>query len=86
MEHYKISKLLKDSSVSKFVAKKRVEVNDLPSDQYSSNKGSTFKTSMLRSYFCDYTDAYIVVNRLISATDTNANNIINKKLTFKNKT
>ena len=28
MEHYKISKLLNDSKVSKFVTKKWVEVND----------------------------------------------------------
>ena len=29
MEHYKISKLLNNSTVSKFVTKKWVEVNDL---------------------------------------------------------
>ena len=29
MEHYKISKLLNDSTLSKFVTKKWVEVNDL---------------------------------------------------------
>ena len=29
MEHYKISKLLSDSTVSKFVSKKLIEVNDL---------------------------------------------------------
>ena len=31
MEHYKISNLLTDSTVSKFVTKKWVEVNDLSS-------------------------------------------------------
>ena len=31
MEHYKISRLLNDSSISKFVTKKWVEVNDLSS-------------------------------------------------------
>ena len=31
MEHYKISKLLNDSIVSKFVVKKWIEVNDLSS-------------------------------------------------------
>ena len=31
MEHYKISRLLNDSSISKFVTKKWVEVNDLAS-------------------------------------------------------
>ena len=38
MEHYKISNLLTDSTVSKFVTKKWVEVNDLSSGQYSVTK------------------------------------------------
>ena len=38
MEHYRISKLLKDSTVPKFVTKKWVEVNDLSSGQYFVNK------------------------------------------------
>ena len=61
MEHHKISKLLNDSAVSKFVTKKWVEVNDLLSDQYSVNKSVRFKTSMLRSDLCDYSDAYILL-------------------------
>ena len=44
MEHYKISKLLNDSPVSKFLTKKLTEVNDLSSDQYSFNKNVRFKT------------------------------------------
>ena len=65
MEHYKISKVLNDSSVSKFVKKKWVEVNDLSSGQYSINKNMRFKTSMLKSDLCDYSDAYIVVKGII---------------------
>ena len=84
MEQYKISKLLSNSTVSKFVAKKWVEVNDLSSDQYSVYKNIKFKTSMLRSDLCDYSDAYIVVKGIINVTGTNANNRRNKKLTFKN--
>ena len=38
---------------------------------------------MLRSDLCDYSDSYIVVKGVISVTGTNANNRINKKLTFK---
>ena len=39
MEHYDITKLLKNSTVSKFVTKKKwIEVNGLSSDQYSVNK------------------------------------------------
>ena len=49
MKHYKISKLLNDSTVSKFVRKKWVEVNDSLSGQYSVNKNIRFKNSMLRS-------------------------------------
>ena len=43
MEHYEISKLLNDSTVSKFVTKKWIEVNDSSSDQYSVNKNIRFK-------------------------------------------
>ena len=49
MGHYKISKLLNDSSVSKFVTKKWIKVNDLSGCQYFVNKNIWFKTSMLRS-------------------------------------
>ena len=38
MEHFKISKLLDDSTVSKFVIKQWVKVNDLSSGQCSANK------------------------------------------------
>ena len=64
MEHYKISKLLNNSTVSRFVTKKWVKVNDLSSGQYSVNKNVRFKTSMLRSDLCDY----------IAVKGTSANN------------
>ena len=57
MELYKISKLLNNSTVSEFVTKKWIEVNDLSGGQYSVNKNVRFKTSMLRSNLCDYNDA-----------------------------
>ena len=53
IEHYKMSKLLDDSVVSKIVTNKWVEVNDLSSGPYSVNKSIRFKTSMLKSYLCD---------------------------------
>ena len=62
MEHYKISKLLNDSTVSKF---------DLSNGQYSANKNIRFKTSIFRSDLFDYCDAYIVVKGRISVTRTN---------------
>ena len=83
MKNYKISKLLKDSTVSIFVAKKWIDVNGLSSSQYSVNKNLRFKSSMLRSD-CDYSDVYIVVKGRISVTGTDTANRRNKKLTFKN--
>ena len=84
MEHYKISKLINYSTVSKSVTKKWTEVNDLSSSQYSVNKNISFKTSMLRSDLYDYSHAYIVLKGRISVTGTNNANRRNKKLTFKN--
>ena len=84
MEHYKISKLLNNSAVAKFVTKKWVEVNDLSSGQYSVNKNIRFQTSLLRSDLCDYSNAYIVVKGRVSVTNNNSANRIYKKLTFKN--
>ena len=77
-----------DSTVSEFVTKKWVKVNDLSGGQYSVDKSIRFKTSMLRSDLCDYSDAYIVVKGIINVTGTNAKETKkpkrNKKLTFKN--
>ena len=47
MEHHIISKLLNDSTISKFLTRKCVEVNDLSGDQYSVNKSIRFKTPMI---------------------------------------
>ena len=48
IEHYKISKLLNYSTVSKFVTGKWIKVNDLSNGQYSPNKNINFKTPVLR--------------------------------------
>ena len=61
MKRYKIYRLLNYSTVSKFITKKWIEIDDLSSSQYSPSKNIMFKTSMLRSDLCDYSDAYIVV-------------------------
>ena len=52
MKRFKISKLLNDSTISKFVTKKCIEVNNLSSGQYSANKNIKFKTSMIKSDLC----------------------------------
>ena len=71
MGHYKISKLLRHSTVSKFVTKKWIEVNDLLSGQYFVNKNIRFNMSMLRSNLCDYSDAYIFVKGTITVEGDN---------------
>ena len=43
MGHYKISKLLNDSAVSKFVTRKWIGRNDFSSAQYSANKNIKIK-------------------------------------------
>ena len=73
MEHYKISELLSDSTVSKFVTKTWIEINDLSNGQDSVNKNMRFKTSILRSDLRDYSDAYIVVKGTIDLLATAVN-------------
>ena len=43
-----------------------------------------FKTPVLRSDMCDYSDEYIVVTERITVTGSDNANRRNKKLTFKN--
>ena len=76
--------------VPRFIAKKWVEVHDQSGsadDRYKPNKQIRFKTSMLRSDLCDYSDAYIVVKGNITLTKTNGRGILdirNRFLSFKN--
>ena len=85
MEHFKISKLLNNSNVSKFVTRKWNEkINDLSGSQYSLNKNIRFKTLMLRSDLCGYSDAYIVVKGIIDfGVDWN-NDMTQKSVAFTN--
>ena len=83
-EDYKISKLLGDSTVLKFVTKRWVEINDLSSGQYAAKKNVRFKNTVLASDLCDYSDAYIVVKERTSVTGNNNANKRNKKISFKN--
>ena len=82
MGHYKISKLLNVSTLSKFLTIKQTEVNDLPSGQYSVNKKKRFKTANLRPNLCDYSDAYIILKGTISVTGNENANRRNKELRF----
>ena len=73
MEYQKITNLLGITldEVPRFVTKKQVEVHDQSGsadDRYKPTKQIRFKTSMLRSDLCDYSDAYIVVKGNIILT------------------
>ena len=48
----------------KFVTKEYVRVNSL-SNAYNENKSIRFKTPMLSSNLCNYSDAYILVNNIM---------------------
>ena len=83
MKYHKISKLLNDSTVSKFVTRKCIEVNDLSGGEYFISKNIRFKSTMLRSDLCNYSDAYMVVKGTIAVEDTNDANK-RKKLVLNN--
>ena len=77
MEYDKINNLL-----SKFVTREYVKFNSL-SGTHNESKSIRFKTPMLRSHLCDYSDAYILVNGKITVTangdNNNTNNIRDKR-------
>ena len=74
MEYQKITNLLDTTldNMARFITKKWVEVHDQsgsPEGKYKPSKQVRFKTSMLRSDLCDFSDAYIVVKGTITVTD-----------------
>ena len=63
---------------------KWIKINDLSSGSYAVNKNIRFKTSTLRSDFCDYNDGYIVVKETIDllAAVANENGKAEKNVAF----
>ena len=87
MEHDKINNLLlsednENEVLSKFFTREYVRINSLL-NTYNENKSIRFKTPMLRSSLCDYSDAYILVKGTITITapgnNHDANNIRDNK-------
>ena len=74
MEYQKIKNVLDNipNKVPRFITKKWIEVYDQSGETYNTNKQIRFKTSMLRSDLCDFSDAYIVVKGVVTV---NANEI-----------
>ena len=91
MEYQKIANLIDDDASnqpSKFRTRNWVEINDESRGAYNVNSQIKFKTTMLKSSLCDYSDAYILVKGTISVNNTAAQgaavNNNNKKVIFKN--
>ena len=86
MEFNKINNLLGPAhdKVPTFITKKLIEVHSQSGNTYNTSKPIRFKTSMLRSYLCDYSDACMLVKGKIIITNPNDNANFNKELTLKN--
>ena len=90
MEYQKIANLIDDDTSnqpSKLRTKNWAEINDESRGVYNVNSQIKFKTTMLKSSLCDYSDAYILVKGTISVNNTTAQgaavNNNNKKVIFK---
>ena len=91
MEYQKIANLIDDNTLnqpSKFRTRNWIEINDESRGVCNVNSQIKFKTTMLKSSLCDYSDAYIPVKGTISINNTAAQgaaaNNTNKKVIFKN--
>ena len=74
MEFQKIANLIDNVSdqPSKVRTKNWVEINDEARGTYNVNIQIKFKTTMLKSSLCDYSDAYILVKGKIKITGRGA--------------
>ena len=86
MEFNKTNNLLgsEHDEVPRFITKKWIEVQSQSGNTYNTRKPIRFKTSVLRSDLCDYSDAYVWVKGKITVTNPNDNSNFNKELTLKN--
>ena len=87
MEYQKVTNLLDTTSDSKprLIIKKWIEVygqSGNAENRYKPSKQIRFKTTMLQSDLCNYSDAYIVVKETNNVIDPK-NNIYYKKLVCK---
>ena len=88
MEYDKINNLLlsednENEQLSKFVTRQYVKVNSV-SNTYNLNKSIRFETPMLRSDLCDYSDAYILINGIITVAGNNPRDRQNRPVILKN--
>ena len=80
------------NQISKFRTKKWIEINGQSKRTYDTNIGIRFKTTMLKSNLCDYSDVYILVKERTTITEAADNPAArwadegNKGVMFKNGT
>ena len=74
MEYQKIINLIDNTwnQLSKFRTKNLIEINDQSRWVYNTNSNIRFKTTMLKSILCDYSDACILVKGTITITGAGA--------------
>ena len=74
MEYQKMVNLFdnKPSQATKFRTKIWVETNEDACRTHSTNSQIKFKTSMLKSRLCDYSDAYVIVGGTITVAELTA--------------
>ena len=70
MGYQKITNLLGNipDKVPIFITKKWIEVHDQSGETYNTNKQIRYKTSMLRSDLCDFSDACVVVKGIVAVS------------------
>ena len=93
MEYQKIMNLLDDQTTqpSKFRTKIWVEIDDQSNGVFGTNSQIKFKTMILTSSLCGYSDAHILANKTITITGARTITVAarqadetNKGVTFKN--
>ena len=62
------------NQLSKFRRKYLVEIKDVVRGMHNTNSQIKFKTSILKSSLCDYSDAHILVSRTITVVRAGADN------------
>ena len=70
MEYQRIRNLLGNipDKVPRFLTKKWIEDHDQSGGIYNTNKQIRFKTSILTSDLCNFSDAYIVVKGIVTVS------------------
>ena len=90
MEYQKVINLLDNTpnEPHKFMKKNWVKINDESRGMYYEHNQIRFKTSMLRSTLCDFSNSYILVRGTLAVVNTGvqgqSNNPTNKKVALKN--